>query len=232
MEEARAAIRAGKDAWEFDEVVDRVCDKARKAERRETQRVINGTGIVLHTNLGRAPLSVLAAERLAAEASSYAALELDLETGRRGGRAAYAEEALGRLTGAESAVVVNNCAAAVMLVLAALKPADGAPFGVVLSRGELVEIGGGFRVPEVLEQSGATLIEVGTTNRTRLADYERAIERHAGAVAAILRVHQSNFRQVGFVERPRSQTLPFWRRKPAFRSSKTSAAAPCSTWPR
>jgi L-seryl-tRNA(Ser) seleniumtransferase len=158
--------------------------------------VINATGVVLHTNLGRAPLAAAAVAALTASAGRYTSIEIDLGTGRRGARAAFAERGLAELAGAEAALVVNNNAAATLLALSAL--AMGRK--VIVSRGELIEIGGGFRVPDVCARSGAELVEVGTTNRTRLADYERALA--AGGVAAILRVHQGNFRQTGFVERP------------------------------
>ena len=159
------------------------------------QPVINASGVIVHTNLGRAPLGPAAIARIAAVASGYANLEYDLPGGRRGSRTAHASRLLTRLTGAESAVVVNNNAAAVLLALAAL----AAGREVVISRGELVEIGGGFRVPDVLRQSGAILREVGTTNRTRAADYATAIEDRT---AMLLRVHPSNFRIEGFTERP------------------------------
>jgi L-seryl-tRNA(Ser) seleniumtransferase len=157
--------------------------------------VINATGVIVHTNLGRAPLSPAATERLVALSTGYTNLEYDLETGRRGSRDGHAERLLCRLTGAEAAVVVNNNAAAALLTLAAL--ATGRE--VVVSRGELVEIGGGFRVPDVMAQSGAIMREVGTTNRTRAADYAAAI---TDRTALILRVHQSNFKIEGFTERP------------------------------
>src|SRR3954469_18286361 len=158
------------------------------------QRVINATGVIVHTNLGRAPLSRAAASRAAQLAAGYTNLEYDLDRGERGRRDVHAERLLCRLTGAESAVVVNNNAAATLLVLAAL--ARGRE--VIISRGELVEIGGGFRVPDVLAQSGSILREVGTTNRTRVADYAAAISERT---ALILRVHPSNFRMEGFTER-------------------------------
>ena len=158
-------------------------------------RVINATGVIIHTNLGRAPLAGVAAERAARLAAGYTNLEYDLERGERGRRDIHAERLLCRLTGAEAAVVVNNNAAGTLLVLAAL----AAGREVIISRGELVEIGGGFRVPEVLAQSGAVLREVGTTNRTRAADYAAAISERTGL---ILRVHPSNFRIEGFTERP------------------------------
>ena len=157
--------------------------------------VINATGVIVHTNLGRAPLSRSAIDRVAAVAGGYTNLEYDLAAGRRGSRTVHASALVARLTGAEDAVVVNNNAAAVLLTLAAL----AAGREVIISRGELVEIGGGFRVPDVLRQSGAILREVGTTNRTRAADYAAAI---GDRTAILLRVHPSNFRIEGFTERP------------------------------
>lgn len=162
--------------------------------------VINATGVIVHTNLGRAPLAEAAVDRMARVARGYSTLELDLSRGTRGSRSDHAGPLLAALTGAEAAVVVNNNAAAVLLILTAL--AKGRE--VVISRGEQVEIGGGFRVPEVMAQSGATLREVGTTNRTRIADYTSAI---SDRTAAILRVHRSNFRMDGFVEQPSLQDL-------------------------
>ena len=157
--------------------------------------VVNATGVLLHTNLGRAPLPA----RPTAGAGTrirYSNVEFNLETGARGSRRERIEPLLARLCGAESALIVNNCAAALVLILAAF--AKGC--GVVVSRGELVEIGGGFRIPEVLEQSGATLVEVGTTNRTRRRDYESAISNAANDVALVLKVHTSNYRITGFTE--------------------------------
>jgi L-seryl-tRNA(Ser) seleniumtransferase len=164
------------------------------------RRVINATGVVIHTNLGRAPLAPAAAERVVALATGYTNLEYDIERGTRGRRDVHAERLLCRLTGAEAAVVVNNNAAATLLVLAAL----AAGREVIISRGELVEIGGGFRVPDVMAQSGAVLREVGTTNRTRAADYAAAI---GDRTALILRVHPSNFRVEGFTGRPQLAEL-------------------------
>jgi L-seryl-tRNA(Ser) seleniumtransferase len=163
--------------------------------RGSLRPVINATGVILHTNLGRAPLPASAAYRIAAVASAYSNLEYDLAAGSRGSRHVHAEALLTTLTGAEAGVVVNNNAAATLLVLAAL----AAGREVVVSRGELVEIGGGFRIPDVMAQSGAIIREVGTTNRTRLHDYTVAV---GGATAFILRVHRSNFRVEGFVEQP------------------------------
>ena len=157
--------------------------------------VINATGVVIHTNLGRAPLGVRAVESISRIAGGYSNLEFDLDHGTRGHRTAHAAALLQRLTGAEAAAVVNNNAAAVLLSLTAL----AAGREVIISRGELVEIGGGFRIPDVLRQSGAILREVGTTNRTRAEDYAAAINART---ALILRVHPSNFRIEGFAERP------------------------------
>lgn len=172
----------------------------RRATTPTLRPVINATGVVLHTNLGRAPLSdaTLAAMRAAGE--GYSNLEFDLEAGQRGSRYVHAESLLCRLTGAEAALVVNNNAGAVLLTLSAL----AAGRKVIISRGQLVEIGGGFRVPEVLAQSGARLVEVGTTNRTYARDYEAALDDEA---AALLRVHASNFRISGFTAQPALEEL-------------------------
>jgi len=161
--------------------------------------VLNATGVLVHTNLGRAPLPAAALERVAAVAG-YSNLELDLDTGSRGSRHDHLAPLLRRLTGGEAALAVNNNAGALLLALAAL--AEGRE--VVVSRGELIEIGDGFRIPDVLARSGARLVEVGTTNRTRAADYEAAI---GPDTALLLRVHQSNFRVVGFTEQPRVAEL-------------------------
>ena len=163
------------------------------AERTTLVPVINATGVVVHTNLGRAPLAFEALEAIDSVASGYSNLEYELEKGTRGGRQAHVETLLCELTGAQAAIAVNNNAAGVLLALAAL--AHGRE--VVISRGQLIEIGGSFRVPEILAQSGARLVEVGTTNRTRLADYEQAL---GPETAALMRVHASNFRTVGFTQ--------------------------------
>ena len=162
--------------------------------------VINATGVILHTNLGRAPLSGAAVEEIRRSATTYSNLEYDLEAGARGKRDVHVAEMLVRLTGTEAAIVVNNCAAAVLLVLAAL--AKGGE--VLVSRGELIEIGDGFRIPEIMAQSGAVLREVGTTNRTRVADYESAIDENT---RLLLRVHPSNFTITGFAEKPSLEEL-------------------------
>ena len=159
------------------------------------QPVINATGVILHTNLGRAPLPESVVEEFRRTATQYSNLEYDLEAGARGKRDVHTAELLKRLTGAEAAIVVNNCAAAVLVALAAL--ARGGE--VIVSRGELIEIGDGFRIPEIMEQSGAILREVGTTNRTRLADYENAINEKS---RLLLRVHPSNFKVTGFTDKP------------------------------
>jgi L-seryl-tRNA(Ser) seleniumtransferase len=195
-----AAIRAESAAGQAPDDVGNAIERA-AIERLTTEcapslrRVINATGVIVHTNLGRAPLGRAAAARVAELSVGYTNLEYDLTAGSRGRRDAHAERLVCRLTGAEAAVVVNNNAAATLVVLAAL--ATGRE--VIISRGELVEIGGGFRVPDVLAQSGAVLREVGTTNRTRAADYAAAISNRT---ALILRVHPSNFRIEGFTERP------------------------------
>ena len=162
--------------------------------------VINATGVVVHTNLGRAPLAAAALARITEVAAGYATLEYDLERGARGSRSVHAERLLTAVTGAEAAVVVNNNAAALLLLLSAL--ARGRE--VVISRGELVEIGGGFRIPEVMAQSGAVMREVGTTNRTRISDFTAA---STAATSLWLRVHPSNFRLEGFTERPALEAL-------------------------
>jgi L-seryl-tRNA(Ser) seleniumtransferase len=192
LDRARGDIRAGRVP---DELVEAVLAELARARKPSLRRVLNATGVLVHTNLGRAPLSEEALARVVEVGAGYSNLEYDLARGERGSRQDHLAPLLCRLTGAEAALVVNNNAAAVLLALAAL--AEGRE--VVVSRGELIEIGDGFRIPEVLARSGARLVEVGTTNRTRAADYERAI---GPETALLLRVHQSNFRVVGFSERP------------------------------
>lgn len=174
-------------------------DEVKSDLSRRQAPVINATGVIVHTNLGRAPLSD-AAKAAMLSASGYSSVEYDLETGKRGRRGRYAEDLLCELTGAEAAVIVNNCAAAALLVLTVLAECRE----VVISRGELVEIGGDFRVPDVLELSGAGLREVGTTNRTKLADYEKVIGDNTGV---ILRVHPSNYKITGFTATPTNAEL-------------------------
>jgi len=189
---AREEIRAGADPGDLEE---RLRSELAAARAPRLRRVVNATGVLVHTNLGRAPLPEAALARALEVGRGYSNLEYDVAEGRRGSRQDHVADVLRRLTGAEAALVVNNNAAAVLLALAAL--AEGRE--VLVSRGELIEIGDGFRIPEVLARSGAQLVEVGTTNRTRAADYEDA----AGPeTALLLRVHQSNFRVVGFSERP------------------------------
>jgi L-seryl-tRNA(Ser) seleniumtransferase len=191
LERAREGIRSGCEPPDPVEAVERELEALLAPRLR---RVVNATGVIVHTNLGRAPLPERALERVR-DVAGYSNLEYELEAGRRGSRHDHLSAVLGDLTGAEAALVVNNNAAAVLLALAALAEDRE----VIVSRGELVEIGDGFRIPDVLAGSGATLVEVGTTNRTRLADYERAI---TARTAVLLRVHQSNFRIVGFTEQP------------------------------
>jgi L-seryl-tRNA(Ser) seleniumtransferase len=192
----RARIAAGEEVAGAAEIIERFASDTLSSQQRGSLRpVINATGVIIHTNLGRAPLGDAAIARLTAIARGYSNLEYDLPAGERGSRTVHAESLLTSITGAEAAVVVNNNAAATMLILSAL--ASGRE--VVISRGELVEIGGGFRVPDVMRQSGATLREVGTTNRTRVTDYTAAV---SPATAMFLRVHPSNFRIEGFTERP------------------------------
>src|SRR5258706_80765 len=167
---------------------------------RSLQPVINATGVILHTNLGRALVTEAVVDEFRRSATKYSNLEYDLEAGARGKRDVHTAELLRRLTGAEAAIVVNNCAAAVLVTLAAL--ARGGE--VIVSRGELIEIGDGFRIPEIMEQSGAILREVGTTNRTRLADYENAINEKT---RVLLRVHPSNFKVTGFTDKPSLEEL-------------------------
>src|SRR6266403_1164378 len=179
---------------------ERIASMVERVLASSLEPVINATGVILHTNLGRAPLSSAAAEEIRRSATSYSNLEYDLEAGARGKRDVHVAEMLARLTGAEAAIVVNNCAAAVLLVLAAL--AKGGE--VLVSRGELIEIGDGFRIPEIMAQSGAMLREVGTTNRTHIADYENAINEKT---RVLLRVHPSNFRVTGFTDKPSLEEL-------------------------
>jgi len=194
--EARERLQRGVDSSGEPVSDARVLELGEVEHAPRLRRVINATGVVLHTNLGRAPLHPEAVARVAEVAAGYSNLEIDLATGRRGHRSAHVEPLLCELFGADAAHVVNNCAGATLLALAAL----GRGGAAIVSRGELVEIGGGFRVPEILAQSGCRLVEVGTTNRTRVADYAAALEANPGAM--IVRVHRSNFALVGFTETP------------------------------
>ena len=202
VERVRTHLLAGGEPEVFAGIAARLRADLEAAGRSALRPVINGTGVVLHTNLGRAPLGAAVAARVAAVAAGYSNLEIDLESGERGRRAPLVDRLLAVLTGAEAVCVVNNCAAAVVLVLRHL--CAGERKEVIISRGELVEIGGGFRVPDIMETSGARLREVGTTNRTTAADYERALSPQT---AAILRVHRSNFYQEGFTASPELEAL-------------------------
>jgi L-seryl-tRNA(Ser) seleniumtransferase len=197
LDRAREEIRAGADPGDL---ARRLQEELRAARAPSLRRVLNATGVIVHTNLGRAPLAEEALAQVLDAARGYSNLELDLGEGARGSRQDHVAPLLRRLTGAEATLAVNNNAAAVLLALAAL--AEGRE--VVVSRGELIEIGDGFRIPDVLERSGARIVEVGTTNRTRAADYDRAV---GPGTALLLRVHQSNFRVVGFAELPRVDEL-------------------------
>ncbi len=195
IEEARAAIK--REGSSSDDLLALARERLAASEASSLVRVVNATGVIVHTNLGRAPLAATAREAVARVAEGYANLELDLDTGERGSRQDHVEALLCELTGAQAALVVNNGAGATLLAVAALAAGDA----VVVSRGQLVEIGGGFRIPDVVAQSGARLVEVGTTNRTRRSDYERALAGLGpGERGAVLRVHASNFRTLGFVE--------------------------------
>jgi L-seryl-tRNA(Ser) seleniumtransferase len=197
VERAREEIRAGVDPGDL---TVRLAKELRAMRVPSLRRVLNATGVIIHTNLGRAPLAEEALARVVETARGYSNLELDLTVGARGSRQDHIASLLRRLTGAEAALVVNNNAAAVLLALAAL----GEGREVVVSRGELIEIGDGFRIPDVLARSGARLVEVGSTNRTRAKDYDKAVGPNT---ALLLRVHQSNFRVVGFTELPRLEEL-------------------------
>lgn len=194
LDDARAAL-AQPDAVPptTDTLLDRAAARIAQQNTPTLRPVINATGVIIHTNLGRAPLADAALAAIREAGGSYSTLEFDLENGKRGSRAVHAERLLRDLTGAEAALVVNNNAAALVLVLSALAQSRE----VVISRGQLVEIGGGFRVPDVMAQSGARLVEVGTTNRTRAADYAGAL---TDTTALLMRAHSSNFKQIGFTE--------------------------------
>lgn len=188
---ARQKVRAGGEAPDLPSVVRDAEFLLERRRRGQLTKVLNGTGVLIHTNLGRAPLGDAQLEAVRKVASGYSNLEFDVATGKRGSRYKHAARTIAQLTGAEAALVVNNNAAAVLLTLAGLC----SDREVIISRGELVEIGGEFRIPEVMTAAGVILVEVGTTNRTHIADYERAITQET---AAILKVHPSNYRVVGF----------------------------------
>ena len=191
LDAARHQIRGGAPCPPIDEIAARAGAYLSVLARPTLRPVINASGVIIHTNLGRAPLSAETRAAMTAAAQGYTNLEYDLDAGRRGSRYVHAEQLLCRLTGAEAALVVNNNAGAVLLVLTAL--AHGQE--VIISRSQLIEIGGGFRIPDVMRQSGARLVEVGTTNRTHLRDYQAAI---GPETAALMRAHHSNFRIIGF----------------------------------
>jgi L-seryl-tRNA(Ser) seleniumtransferase len=191
---ARQTVAAGKPCPSLEDIVRAAQDELHRLEEPALRPVINATGVLLHTNLGRAPLSKEAAAAMGPVSTGYSNLELDLGTGRRGSRHVHVEALLCRLTGAEAALVVNNNASAVLLGLSALTRRRE----VIVSRGQAVEIGGGFRVPDVMRQSGARLVEVGTTNRTYASDYEDAVTPRTGA---LMRVHSSNFGTHGPAQR-------------------------------
>ena len=197
-----AALRTAKTIPDFESVVAQIRSTLHALRSSRLQPLINGTGIIAHTNFGRSPLSCPVIEKLTAIAGSYNNLEYDLTSGARGGRAAYLEHNLALLCGAEAATVVNNNAAALVLILRHFTSAQRKE--VVISRGELVQIGGGFRIPDILEASGATLREVGTTNKTSLSDYARVIGKQT---ALLLKVHRSNFFMGGFVDSPAPEAL-------------------------
>jgi L-seryl-tRNA(Ser) seleniumtransferase len=194
IDEQRERLRHGGDAVTTDALLER----ARVHLLPSLRRVINATGVIVHTNLGRAPLPAAARDAVAAAAHGYSNLELDLGSGERGSRHSHVAGLLCELTGAQDAIVVNNGAGAVLLAAAALAGASAGDPRIIVSRGQLVEIGGGFRIPDVIAQAAATMVEVGTTNRTGLADYKRALGV-GGTASILLRVHQSNFRTLGFV---------------------------------
>ncbi len=183
-----------------EEIEAAIADEVERILSRSLVPVINATGVILHTNLGRAPLLPAAAEEIRLAATRYSNLEYDLEAGARGKRDVHTSQLLERLTGAEAAIVVNNCAAAVLLVLSALAKGGEA----IVSRGELIEIGDGFRIPEIMAESGAILREVGTTNRTKLEDYENAITERT---KVLMSVHPSNFQMTGFTDKPELSEL-------------------------
>jgi L-seryl-tRNA(Ser) seleniumtransferase len=197
-----AALRKETAIPDFDGVVARTRSALEALRSSRIQRVINGTGIIVHTNLGRSPLGSAVVETLQSIAANYNNLEYDLGGGERGGRAAYLEHNLALLCGAEAATVVNNCAAALVLALRHFTSQERKE--VIISRGELVQIGGGFRIPDILEASGAKLREIGTTNKTGLNDYAKAIGKQT---ALILKVHRSNFFMGGFVESPSTEEI-------------------------
>lgn len=200
LDELREDVKSGGDCPGTGEILDRIREETHSLWNNRIRSVINATGVVLHTNLGRAPYAKEVVEYLAEVVQGYSSLEIDVSTGERGGRGRFGERLIERMTGAGGAGFVNNCSGALVLALKAI--AQGKD--VVISRGELVQIGGGFRIPEVLEASGSELREIGTTNKTSLDDYEQALDENVGM---ILRVHRSNFDLVGFTGSPADEEL-------------------------
>jgi L-seryl-tRNA(Ser) seleniumtransferase len=201
LEQTRAEVLAGAPTPSKEQLLSLAGSRLAAWTRSTLEPVINATGVILHTNLGRAPLSESTLRAMRAASAGYTNLEFDLETGKRGSRLIHAEGVLCQLTGAEAAVVVNNCASAVLLVLSAL--ARGKK--VIIARSQLVEIGGGFRVPDVMKQSGAKLLEIGATNKVRLDDYEEALSYPDARIIkyqVVMRAHRSNFKMIGFTEEP------------------------------
>lgn len=220
LDEERTAIRAGAVPRSKRELASAIEFRAHRSALPSLRPAVNATGVVIHTNLGRAPLAESAAKAVAEVARGYSTLEYSVDTCSRGSRKEHAAQLIRSLTGAEDALVVNNNAAAVLLVLAT----HAAGKEVIVSRGELVEIGGSFRIPDVMAASGAKLVEVGATNRTHLGDYERAITPET---AMILKVHPSNYRIEGFHEEVSSRSSPHWPISTACCSMKTRARAHC-----
>jgi L-seryl-tRNA(Ser) seleniumtransferase len=196
QDENRIAIRAGGETPEIHQILARAENLLMDWTKSTLQPVVNATGVILHTNLGRAPLSAAAIKAMDEVSRGYSTLEFDLETGKRGSRFIHAESVLSRLTGASATLVVNNCASAVLLVLTALARHKS----VIIPRSQLIEIGGGFRVPDVMKQSGARLVEIGTTNKVRISDYEEALD--PAVTSIVMRAHRSNFKLVGFTDEP------------------------------
>ncbi|MCX6083169.1 MAG: L-seryl-tRNA(Sec) selenium transferase [Chloroflexi bacterium] len=198
LEEIRTEITFGTETPSHQIIISRAEKQLSNWTKPTLQPVINATGVVLHTNLGRAPLSGMAIRAMDEIARGYSNLEFDLETGKRGSRQVHVEAVLRNLTGAEAGLVVNNCASAVLLVLAALANRKQ----VIIPRSQLVEIGGGFRIPDVMKLSGARLVEIGTTNKVRLSDFELALDNQSSAHSLVMHIHRSNFKIIGFTEEP------------------------------
>ncbi len=198
LETIRADVRAGAEVPSNEQLLALAASRLAGWTHPTLEPVINATGVIIHTNLGRAPLSTSAIEAIQAVSAGYSSLEFDLNTGKRGSRLIHAEAVLQRLTGAEAAVVVNNNAAAILLTLSALANHKRA----IIARGQMIEIGGSFRIPDVMKQSGAKLVEVGSTNKTHLRDYEEALSTISNSKPVVVRAHRSNFKIIGFTEEP------------------------------